>query len=311
MRSKISHGLVLLCLGLIAASGAEAGKPTDSNGDYLGNGYPSGPHFNLNIHSKDASTFVCPGIEYDEDGNPLYGNVINIPDDGRGVEILMESGSKGPKNAPATATLEVTDPCTGFDNRTDPATFRLPANAEGYAVYIKLTGKPTDEPSFWIENWGLKYVQDECGNDLLLLGLVTTDGFAQMPVAGEPMEFIRTKGKSKAVPITDLFMWQGSVCYFEDPGGSDSTWTECCSMADVDGDGVLDVYNACGLWETDPDPVTGEPVCLHFEVPVYCSDYTEDTWVFNIADFVGYFWNVSTDGVKNVKLRFYPLPLQP
>jgi hypothetical protein len=288
---------------VLTASHAFAGKPTDASGDYLGNGFPSGAHSNLNIHSKDPGSFVCPEIQYDENGDPIYGNVINIPEDGRGIEILIESGKKGPKGAPDAATLEVTDPCTGFGGKSDPATVRLPKNELGYAVYVNVTGKPTGEPTFTISDWGLRYVEDEAGNDLLLLGLVNENGFARIPADG-PIEFTRVAGKSKAVPITDMFMWSGSVCYFDEPAEFESSYAECC--ADTDGDGAYDV---CDLWEQDAVTLEWSCPAPAVEVLVYCHDYLDDTWVFNIADFVGYFWKVSPDGVKNLKVRFYPLPL--
>jgi len=38
-------------------------------------------------------------------------------------------------------------------------------------------------------------------------------------------------------------------------------------------------------------------------------DYT-DEWVFNIADFVEVLFDVRNNDTYNIKLRFYPLPLQ-
>ncbi len=41
------------------------------------------------------------------------------------------------------------------------------------------------------------------------------------------------------------------------------------------------------------------------EVLTYCVDYT-DEWVFNIDEFVEYFWDVDNNGVKLAQVRFYP-----
>ena len=44
---------IMACAAFFAFIGmAEAAKPQDNSDVYLGNGYPSGPHFNLNIHGK-------------------------------------------------------------------------------------------------------------------------------------------------------------------------------------------------------------------------------------------------------------------
>ena len=56
-----------------------------------GNGAPSGAHYNLNIIGKKDG-FTCPEQEYDEFGDPIYGNVVFVPEDGEGIQILMESG---------------------------------------------------------------------------------------------------------------------------------------------------------------------------------------------------------------------------
>lgn len=56
--------------------------------------------------------------------------------------------------------------------------------------------------------------EDENENDLVYLGLLTGNGF-QTPTE----TFIRNKGKSKAIPITGLFNWTGTVCYIEMPAG--------------------------------------------------------------------------------------------
>ena len=44
-------------LGLFSL--AQAGKPQDGDGVFFGNGFPSGPHFNLNIKAK-KDDFTCP-----------------------------------------------------------------------------------------------------------------------------------------------------------------------------------------------------------------------------------------------------------
>ncbi len=152
--AKALMGYLLMGLIFVAAAPmtAQAAKPVDSAGVPFGNGFPSGAHFNLNMIGKKAN-FTCPAPEFDPDTNEqLYGNVIFIPrEQGTDpINILVESGNKGPKGAVDTNTLEVPDWCTesfadsGGPGMGDPAIFRLPANGAGYAVYARITGKPGD-----------------------------------------------------------------------------------------------------------------------------------------------------------------------
>ena len=74
----------------------------------------------------------------------------------------MESGLKGPKSAPATTDLQVTDWCSQqFDG--DAASLRLPKDPEGYAVYGRILGKPGADggPTFDFVSRNLMLVHDE------------------------------------------------------------------------------------------------------------------------------------------------------
>jgi hypothetical protein len=296
---------IIICVSIMFMTGsAFATKP----GAVVNpNGFPSGEHFNLNIIGKKAD-FVCPDQQYllDADGNqvldgsgnpiPVYGNVIFVPqysEQAYDIKVLMESGKKGPKSAPAATELEVTDCCTGF-SPNDPAKLRLPKNDAGYTVYARVLAKPTDDPNIEIYDPGLALVEDESGNDLLYLGLVTETGFQT-----ESVSFTRTKGKSKAVDITGLFLWSGSVYYLTEPTEGEYVPTLFCAK-DNDGDGVYDEYYM-------KDPEAPCDLANGFtEVTLYGISY-EDTWVFNIADFVEYFWKIDNNGVKLIQIRFYPL----
>ncbi len=277
MRRTISSGTLILILLVLGVSLACAQNDN--------NGFPSGPHYNLNIIGKKPN-FVCPLPETDEFGNPIYGKVVFVPEDGTDIEILMQSG-KGAKAA-LIPELQVLDPCTqAFDG--DPALLQLPKNDFGYDVYARALAKPTDNPNMEIIP-DLVMVQDESGNDLVYLGLVTTSGW-QTP----SMSFTRAKGKSKAVPITGLFHWTGDVCYLSATDCAEcSTEALCCTDSDLDG-----IYESCTL--------KSELTCPEgsVEVTAYCRAY-ENTWVFNIGDFVTYLWDINNDGVKLLQVRFYP-----
>lgn len=281
-------GLIFAAISAMATRPGEVVNP---------NGYPSGEHYNLNIHGKKAQ-FTCPDQEFDEFGDPIYGNSVFIPENGEGIQILMQSG-KG-KKAEAIPELQVTDPCSSaFDG--DAVVLQLPKNDQGYRVYARALAKPTDEPDMQIIP-GLVAVEDEIGNDLMYLGLVTDNGF-ETPFAS----FTRKKGKSKATNISGLFEWSGDVCYLDPVGYCEpiETCTEellCCVPGDLDGDGVIDegYYESCDLKEVDVDcPLDTELVAS------YCREYTAE-WVFNIGDFVTYLWDTDNNGLKLLQVRFYP-----
>jgi hypothetical protein len=383
---KIIKLNLLLVLIFAFASVVYAGKPADEEGNYFGNGYPSGPHYNLNIIFK-KSMFTCPDQEYYlqcPDGQtlvkdcadcpdgalgtctptniPIYGGVIFAPQEPGNdpVTILMESGKKGPKRNPGATSLEVTDWCTETIDG-GPAAFRLPANDKGYAVYARITGDPKQNPQFDLTNPRFHYVMDENGNELWLLGFVTNSVYGP---DGQVLSRYDSGKKGRkvrnATEITPFFWWMGSVCYFDATdycSGGDCTTVEYCCL-DVDGDGdyencaflsnvgvdpdldgnfecpTTDQYWCCT--DTDPDfpgyehcdefaydpnnplpcpdsNATLETGALANYVEASCKTYDDWTWIFNIADFVGFLFDVESDktntGSVVLKLRFYPLPL--
>jgi hypothetical protein len=317
---------IVLLLGLCLP--AHAAKPVDYNGVPFGNGFPSGPHYNLNIIGKKG-TFSCPPPEI-VDGQQVYGNVIFVPreQDNDPITILMESGKKGPKGAQNTAVLEVTDWCSESfpdygQNKGDSGVLRLPQNDKGYAVYARITGKPggTGEPSVEIAP-GLAYVEDEAGNDLMLLGLVDRSGTATFSSDGITLTRTSTdssvsgKGAQKATNLTGLFEWSGEVCYVQDDYGFYCGEGECTPMdlccVDENMDGV---YENCDLLTdvgviidgtTIQCPATDTYGYPYLTVTAQCKTY-ENEWVFNIADFVGYLWDLDSSGSYVIKVRFYPL----
>ena len=278
MRRTISGATLILILIVLGVGIAFAQNDN--------NGFPSGPHYNLNIIGK-KSGFVCPPPETDESGSPIYGNVIFVPEKGTKIEILMQSG-KGAK-ATAIPELQVIDPCTATIDG-NAALLQLPKNDFGYDVYARALAKPTDNPTMKIIP-DLVMVQDENGNDLVYLGLVKSTGF-QTPY----VTFTRSKGSSKAVPITGLFQWTGDVCYLSE---ADCTGCEtddlCCTDFDSDG-----IYESCTVQLELVDCPAGSST-----VTAYCRSY-ENMWVFNIGDFVTYLWDVNNDGLKLLQVRFYP-----
>jgi hypothetical protein len=350
-----------------------------------GNGFPSGPHFNLNLIGK-KSNFTCPPAKYEwtitsgdlvgqvvvaeacptgytcTQGPQVYGNVIFMPrpDEANAadpISILMESGAKGPKSNPTVGELQVTDWCTQSfpDNGSsapplgDPAVLRLPADRDGYAVYARILGKPGENggPTFDFLSRDLVLVEDEFGNDLIALGLVTETGV--FTPLGEPLTRYATGGKGKgalkATNITQLFEYSGDACYINDQAffcpdfaglnPEECFWREdangvaqpvCCVPVDVALDGSLvpvtlcdgpDGFAACvdstwdGLTYTCPAGIDFDgvdPLELACPVVPLCKTF-DGAWIFNIADFVNVLFGVQNDGSYLVQIRFYPLPL--
>lgn len=320
---------------------AEAAKPEkEVNGEtvYIGNGYPSGFHYNLHFLAKWSHTFTCPD-EADYAFETPDKNVIYVPrnprvedttDNTMDIKVLVESGKKGPKKSIDPTLFEVTDWCSGFpvseiNDDGDYAAMRLPPDPVGYLVYARITGKPLDESgqSFYADLGGcLNYAQDLAGNDLLLLGLVTSSG-TYVPTCNDTYEpgttktLVRTsspngKGVNKAIPITDIFLWSGNACSIVASVG-ESTDVYCCVDADSSGDGVyehcdslLDLGGgACSAY-TYAGEINGMlGPWVYTTVYASCTSYT-DHWVFNIADFVDYMWDIDSSGAYNINVRFYP-----
>lgn len=296
MKTAIVKTIVLAMTGLAFLAGQALG------GENLnGNGFPSGPHYNLNIIGKKDG-FTCPPPEY-YDGTQIYGNVIFVPEVTKDdpslqdpVQIIFQSGLKGPKSAPTITELQVRDWCTGFLG-TGSATILLPKNDAGYDVYARALAKPTDYPNITIYP-SLDWVQDELGNDLYYLGSLGSFQFFDW----DTNTLYRPK-KSKGLDITPIFEFTGEVCYLTIP--PDSTYTEkalCGLDTTVPPDGVYEEIIPANSVEF---PETGCPVGY---VPLtgYCKLY-DSTWVFNIGDFVQYLWGLDNNGVKLLQIRFYPL----
>ncbi len=132
----------LLALFLIApmmfGSLAMAAKPdgSGSSRDVISksNGFPSGEHFNLNLHGKKA----------DFEGDPLPGgNSVFILEHGEStIEYITNKKS-------SVTELTALDPLTeAFDG--DSAQVQIPYEAEGFYVFGRILGKPNNgktEPS--------------------------------------------------------------------------------------------------------------------------------------------------------------------
>jgi hypothetical protein len=331
MKKKFMLYVLLTGVLVISFGSAYAVKPGE---DINPNGFPSGPHYNLNIHGKKDG-FNCPDQQYYleisqcpesgcmyyyvgqlvetcpdgfncvETSVPIYGNSIFVPLTGEGIEIYMQSGKVNGKGKKAEALpqneLWAIDPCAVFDG--DGAIIQLPPGE--YDVYARALATPTDNPYMTVTP-ELVGAEDEDGSDLIYLGLLTDNGFQNASDT-----FTRKKGKSTAIPITGLFNWTGQVCYFDMPVDYTGDVTNHCCY-DSNGDGIYEYCcfdeNGNGTYESDEcngDAVVSSGGVIQCnELPTYCNDYT-DEWIFNVADFVNYLWNTDNNGLKLLQVRFY------
>lgn len=271
----------------------------------MSNGFPSGPHFNLNVHGKDPAVFV-PDLSVTGGGSvfvSLYGDsTLTIRSDKRGSIVELTA-------------LDPYAEC--FDG--DPALVQLPYQGElGYYVFARILGKPNNgnasTPSSIILTPNsvpvvYNYYQDPLNPDAyLILGLVTTEGVYEMTSAGlvrfDPAA-TEGKGRSKALDITGLFHWTGWVCDASlDTSGPEGTPDSIIDAYDVpiayddvanggDGDGIIDPAELEN-WLADQEALG---LATHFV----------NEWIFNIADIVEQSQTISNDGTKLLQIRFYPV----
>jgi len=230
--------LVLGATVVMAAKPQKSGSGKDVIA--LSNGFPSGKHFNLNIHGKDPSVFSCANVTQG-------GNSIFIDLDGPATIEYVSNKNRGPgsKSDPYDPfnpyALSVLEPCAINDGT---ARVYLPYKievdgevipAEGYYVFARILGKPNngrgcdckpkDCPPSSITlypNVVTQACSDPSGDMLdceYALGVImqqdiyvaTEEGYVRF----DPMA-THGKGKSKATDITRLFTWSGWVFY----GGS-------------------------------------------------------------------------------------------
>jgi len=331
--------LVLVAL-VLGASIAMAAKPQHAGEDNQliprPNGFPAGPHYNLNIHGKKAD-FAC-------NDTPGGGSVF-VPEYGPAT-IEYVSNKKG-----HLTELIALDPCAGFDG--DPAKVQLPYEAEGYYVFGRILGKPNNSSNDGDASSVILYpnvvVQacnctgdetafgdlTECPDDpLLALGLIVR----QDVYVAENETYVRFepgvtkgKGRSKATEITRLFTYVGWVVHEGlDIGNSTSGW--CGNVTDPEPDGQI---NDCDVptdaWDIiidegfdpnlyDEHPIFGndnDSIDIIEEWLAYNADLDppmawyfseeEGMWIFNIADLVVTEQDLVNDGTKLLQIRFYPV----
>ena len=300
-RIVISMTALILMIGI---STAMAAKPLDVIP--RSNGYPSGPHFNLNIHGKDCDTYTCEAT--------MGGGSIFIGEYGLStIQYVTNKWS-------LASELRALDPCGEcFDG--DSAKVQLPYKRLGYYVFARLRGKSNNGSNPGDPSEVLLYPNDVaelCNDDplnpdpnfpdytqcLLPLGLITVrdvyDATEEGFVRFDPNES-KAKGWAKATDITRLFMWSGWVIDASLDTNEDGVIDESdVPLADYD---IYDV-NLNGIIDPDELQLWLE---YHASLEDPLSTYYENEWILNIADLVVSQQDIVNDGGKLFKIRFYPV----
>lgn len=327
MKSKklLATILTLMAVLLIGASPVMAGKSPDVIAK--SNGFPSGMHFNLNIHGHDLSND-------DPCTHEAGGNSVFIDEYGTSI-IEYQSNKKS-----SLTQLTVTDPCATGDGKVS---IRLPMKVivfnedtqldetipvDGYYVYGRILGKPQNgkndpdgkdrsnilfSPNMVTDVYNL----DE---EMVVLGLITWNATYY---AGDEAFYrfddpaAKGKGKSKAREMTHLFEYTGWVV--------DASLDTNSSLDDGIPDDIIDIWDVpLGNYDilTEPDPDgTATPDNRDFNNDGVVDDgdvtawlatqgdlATEfvNEWIFNIADVVTTEGEIVNDGTKLFQIRFYP-----
>ena len=248
-----------LCAALAAPAWAGNG-----NGNLAGNGFPKGPHHTLKLLGKGAG-FKCGAMPTD-DGEPQYGNVIFMPrvvPEG-GVTIGFVEGGVPDDDDAGELKLGVLDRCTepfldSGETVADGALVSIPPNANGYAVYARLTGKP-GAPNGKSKGKGKKKGANKgkkkgqqntaAGSDTLVINgdlLVFTD-----PNTGEALALLGTVDESGVLTPTGDFDTGEKVLIRTDPA--------------VPGNGVVKAMSLEGLFTftgsiCKPGATADDPFC--------------------------------------------------
>jgi hypothetical protein len=333
----VTASVMIVAILAIGVSTANAGKSPKVI--YYSNGFPSGDHFNLNIHGKKID-YVCDPTA---GGNSIFIPLYSGGDEQNGYDASIEYLTN---RKSSVSELTVLDNCSGFENvvndpsqdEPDPAKVQIPYEAQGYYVFGRILGKPKN---------GKPCIGDSCPSKIILypnivrqacndsevigdppfgeytdcegelaLGVIVGENLYLPDPAEEAFERFdpgatKGKGKSKATDITRLFTYEGwvvdEILDTEAPFGI----IDINDVPSGDYDGDVNTsdnqdYNNDG--SIDEDDVEAWLTDLSAQDPpmAWYFSHEDEKWILNIADLVVTEQGLVNDGTKLLQLRFYP-----
>ncbi len=280
------------------------------------NGFPSGMHFNLNIHGRDFSAGDPGTVE--PGGNSvfvdLYGaTIIEYVSDRSGTELVATD----PNGADGKVSVSIPKQVALIDDLGQ--TVITPV--AGYYVFGRILAKPqngkTDERSniLFSPNRVTSAVDIVTGADgtEVSLGLITWNA----TYLDEGDAFYRfedptatAKGKSVAREMTHLFEFTGWVVNpILDTNGPLGVPDGQITILDVpEGDYDLNPLTAPNRDYNNDTFVNDQDIVAWLQDQALLGLATEYTneWIFNIADLVTTEGTITNDGTKLFQVRFYP-----
>lgn len=329
MRNKL---VIILLVGVFVFglfNFVQAAKPLDVI--EMSNGFPSGLHFNLNVHGKDDNYNCQQSTGGKSVFIPLYGTTfiqyVSNKKSSNTQLMVIDSCSNDFLNPPDDDPIKVFLP-----EKVQPDELLSPISANGYYVYGRILAKPNNGnsgacagstncsniilyPTHVVEacnddgtdsNTFGEYT--DCEGDLAL-GLIA--GTNLYEVDGDKEQYVRFdptsdggKGKSRATDITRFFTYTGWVV--------DET-------LDISLDGKIDIddvpiadYGAALAGENhdfnnDGVENAGDVEDWLLSVQGVSAWYHDEEWILNIADLVVTEQGLVNDGTKLLQIRFYPV----
>lgn len=315
---------------LLGISPTMAAKPDGSDGSpnviERSNGFPSGEHFNLNIHGKkDDGTFVCdptPG------GNSIFIDLYSAYGE---TTIQYVTNKKS-----GVTELIALDPCATDDGT---AKVQIPYEADGYYVFGRILAKPggkkhtpvssiilyPNEVVAACNDTGAVPAEGEdpfseytdCEGDLALGLIVGENLYTALPETYVRFDPGTTsgKGRSKATDITRLFTYTGWVvderldiypaATETTPAGDGAIDQNDVPSTLPDGAMAYDLIENGG--DNDGFLDIEEWLAYNADLTVPMAWYFDGEWILNIADLVITEMGLVNDGAKLLQVRFYPV----
>ena len=338
MKMKVLTNFLIVGFILGLCNTVNAAKPQTSGSGKdviaMSNGFPSGLHFNLNVHGKDDDYDCQQSTGGKSVFIPLYGP----------SEIQYVSNKKS-----SIYQLMVVDSCSNdflyppddnpikvfLPEKVQPEELLDPVNAKGFYVFGRILAKPDngkncvgeDCPSNIIlyPNSVVEACNDsgvdpalnepgfedylDCEGDLALGLIVGTNQYIVDPLTEEYVRFDPLsdggKGKSKGTNMTRFFTYTGWVV--------DETFDTEAPFGTIDINDVPEADYGPALagvnrdYNNDGKEDAADVEAWLDSMEGVSAWYQKEEWILNIADLVVTEQGLVNDGTKLLQIRFYPV----